>query len=90
MADHRAVPTSTQQLYPWRTVVRSIFQFVVAVAAAAPLIYVAICNSSPEAATGAAATALSVSAAITRLMALPVVDEILKRFVPILASEPKI
>ncbi|SDT42488.1 hypothetical protein SAMN04489743_2856 [Pseudarthrobacter equi] len=89
MADHRAVPTSTQQLYPWRTVARSIFQFVVAVAAAAPLIYVAIFSASPEAATGAAAVALAVSGAITRVMALPVVDELLKRFAPFLASEPK-
>lgn len=89
MADHRAVPTSTQQLHPWRTVVRSVFQFIVAVAAAAPLIYVAVTNASPEAATGAAAVALAVSGAITRVMALPVVDEILKKFIPILASEPK-
>ncbi|MDQ0768205.1 hypothetical protein QF031_000954 [Pseudarthrobacter defluvii] len=33
--------------------------------------------------------ALTVSGAITRVTALPVVDEILKRFAPWLASEPK-
>ncbi|SED88766.1 hypothetical protein SAMN04489740_0208 [Arthrobacter alpinus] len=42
-----------------------------------------------ESATGAASTALAVFAGITRLMALPQADEILKRFVPWLASEPK-
>jgi hypothetical protein len=89
MADHRAVPTSTQQLHPWRTVVRSVFQFVVALSAAAPLIYTAIFNASAESATGAGAVALGVFAAITRVMALPVVDEILKKFIPFLASEPK-
>ncbi|HEV7950613.1 MAG TPA: hypothetical protein VGP24_12675 [Glaciihabitans sp.] len=89
MADHRAVPTSTQQLHPWRTTVRSLFQFIVAAASAAPLIFTAITQHSPEAATGAGATALIVAGSITRVMALPVVDEMLKKFLPFLASEPK-
>lgn len=89
MGRYEATKTSTQQKYPWRTMVRGIVQFVVAISAAAPVIYLAITNESDATATGAAAVALGVFAAITRLMAVPAFDEILKRFVPWLASEPK-
>jgi len=80
---------STQVQNPVRTVIRTIFQLVVALAAAAPLLYVAIAQQEPELATGAAGIVIAVSAAITRVMALPVVDELLQTYVPWLASEPK-
>ncbi|MFJ3959024.1 hypothetical protein [Arthrobacter sp. NPDC090010] len=85
VADHRADPTQIR--YPWRTVVRSILTFTVALASALPLIYTAITESSPEVATGAAAQALLISGAITRVMALPLVNELLETIG--LGAEPK-
>lgn len=81
---------STQTRHPWRTTVRSIFQGGIALAAGAPVIYSAAFNHSPEQATGAAATTLAVAAAVTRVMALPAVDNFLKKYVPFLASEPNV
>lgn len=56
-------------------------------AAAAPGLYSAVTNQSPETATGAGLTALVVSAAITRLMAHPFVNEWLTKAG--LGAEPK-
>jgi hypothetical protein len=81
--------TSTQQLYPWRTTVRSVFQFIVALSAAAPVVYLAVTGESLEAATGAVAVALTAMTYVTKVMAHPKTDEFLKRFAPWLASEPK-
>ncbi|UTT40267.1 hypothetical protein NMP99_02855 [Glutamicibacter mishrai] len=44
---------------------------------------------SPEAATGAAALALGIAAAITRIMALPGVEAFFQRFLPWLAAGTK-
>lgn len=72
----------TQCAYPWRTTVRTIFQALVGLAALLTLITV-------DAGTPAAvATAVAVSATITRVMAIPAVDDWIARFVPFLASEP--
>lgn len=86
---HVAVATSTQQLYPWRATVRTIVQFIVTLAAAAPILYSAVMQQDAGLAVGGFSTALGVAAAITRLMASPATDEILKKFAPWLASEPK-
>ncbi|MCX8454601.1 hypothetical protein [Paenarthrobacter ureafaciens] len=85
MADH--VDETTQTRYPWRATVRTIIAFVGGLALAAPLLYTAVTNQSPEAATGAGATALLVAGAITRLMANPFVNEWLTRLG--LGAEPK-
>jgi hypothetical protein len=74
--------------YPWRRVARGIFQGGVALAAIVPLIYQAATNHNPEAAGGLAAVALGISAAVTRVMALPVVEGFLAKYVPFLAATP--
>lgn len=84
MSKHLAVTTQSQ--HPWRATLRSLFAFVIAGAAMSPVIYTAITQQSPEAAGGAAATALLIAGAITRVMALPGVEAMLKRFVPFLAA----
>ena len=84
MAKHAA--TTTQSLHPWRATVRTVFAVVIALAALAPAIYSAATTQSPELATGAAAGALAVAAAITRIMALPGVEAFLQRFIPWLAA----
>lgn len=81
-----AQPSTTQTRHPWRAVVRTVFQATIAGAAAAPIVYQAATQESPELAGGAAATVLVVSGAITRVMALPVVEQFLRRFVPFLAA----
>lgn len=79
-------PTQVQR--PWRTVVRTVFQALVALAALSPVIYSAATNADPATATGALGGVLVVSAGITRIMALPGVNGWLERFAPFLAAEP--
>lgn len=83
------IATTTQGAHPWRAVFRTIFALVVAIAAMAPLIYTAIAQANPEGATGAAAAALAIAGAITRVLALPVVESFLQRFLPWLAASAR-
>jgi hypothetical protein len=78
----------TQARRPWRTTVRTGFQLLVAAAAVAPQVYEAAAHQDAGAAGGWAATGLGVAAAVTRVMALPVVDDFLAVFVPFLATQP--
>ncbi|MDI6911496.1 hypothetical protein [Nocardioides sp.] len=84
-----AAVTPTQVRRPWRSTIRTVFQAAVAAAAAAPLVYQAATQDSPELATGAAGAFLAVSAGVTRVMALPVTERFLRRFLPFLAAAPK-
>lgn len=77
---------TTQSAHPWRATVRTVFAAVVALAAGAPLLYTAIFNDDPATATGGLAVVLAVAGAITRVMALPFVEDFLRRFVPWLAA----
>lgn len=79
---------TTQLQHPWRATVRTAVAALVALAAAAPIIYEAVFQTSPELATGALAGALAVAAAVTRLAALPAVQEFTERFIPWLAPAP--
>lgn len=83
----RRVASTTQERYPWRAVARTILQLIIGLAAAAPLIAAAITGDSAEAAGGALALFITASAAITRLMAVPYVNELLQRVG--LGAEPK-
>lgn len=73
----------------WRRTIRTVFQALIGVASTAPVVYWAVTQQSPEAATGAAAQVLVVTGAITRVMAVPQVEEWLQRFVPWLAASPR-
>lgn len=83
----RRVAVSTQERHPWKAVLRTVLQLVIGLAFAAPLVVAAITGDSAEAAGGALAVFLTVSAAITRLMAVPYVNELLQRIG--LGAEPK-
>ncbi|OIH81972.1 hypothetical protein BLJ79_21680 [Arthrobacter sp. UCD-GKA] len=87
MSKHIAL--TTQSAHPWRAVIRTLLAAVIALAAMAPLIYSAITQADPEGATGAAAGALAIAGAITRVLALPVVETFLQRFVPWLAASAR-
>lgn len=78
----------TQVRRPWRTTARSAFQFVVGAAAVAPVVYEAATHQHVADATGWAATGLGIALGITRVMALPVVDDFLAVFFPFLATQP--
>jgi hypothetical protein len=84
MADH-APPT--QSRYTWRATARTALAFISGAALSAPVLYTAVTNQSPEAATGAGLLALSISAAVTRVMAVPCVNEWLTKAG--LGAEPK-
>lgn len=76
--------TPTQVTYSWRTTVRTAFQVIVALAAMWGVVVVTLgLGGLPW-----AAASVTVAAAITRLMALPQVDDFLTRFVPWLAATP--
>ncbi|AYN57432.1 membrane protein [Arthrobacter phage Constance] len=87
MGDHEAVPAPTQAKYPWRATARTALAFISGAALAAPVLYTAVTNESPEQATGAGLIALSISAAVTRVMAVPFVNEWLTKIG--LGAEPK-
>lgn len=85
MAEHLAAPSQVR--HPWRSVLRSVIQIGLPLLAGAPLIYTAATGHDPGEATGAAVAVLAVAAGITRVMALPVVDQFLTRIG--LGAEPK-
>lgn len=78
--------TPTQTRHPWRATVRTIVAVAVAMAALLPLIVAA---SGVDETVPVVAVVLAVAGAITRVMALPQVDEFLARFVPWLAAAPE-
>lgn len=78
-------PTPTQVTRPWRATFRTVFQGAVALAAILPLVLA----SAGIAPVGLAGIGLAVAGAITRVMALPAVEEFLENYIPILAAKPK-
>lgn len=77
--------TPTQVAHPNRATFRTIFQGVLAFAAILPLVL----TSAGIAPVGLAGILLLVAGAITRVMALPAVEDFLESYVPILAAKPK-
>ena len=84
---HAAAPTQVRR--PWRATARTAFQGLVGAASMAAPVYVAATHHDAGAATGWAATGLAISAGVTRVIALPGVNDWLVRFLPFLAAEPE-
>lgn len=81
-----AAAPATQVRRPWRSTLRTVFQLAVGLAPMLP----AIAHASGVDDTAApVALALGISAAVTRVMALPDVETFLQRFVPWLSAAPK-
>lgn len=78
----------TQVRRPWRATVRTVFQGAIALATLLPFVASGIYDDG-ENVPAAVVQVLAVSAAITRVMALPQVEAFLSRFVPFLAATPK-
>ncbi|MEU0151511.1 hypothetical protein [Micromonospora fulviviridis] len=78
------VAPTTQTRHPWRATARTIFAAVVALLSLLPTIAaVAGVDAVPL-----IAQALTVAAAVTRILAIPGVDDFLRRYLPFLASAP--
>ncbi|WP_018135453.1 hypothetical protein [Acaricomes phytoseiuli] len=78
MARYRAEGPS-QTRYPGRATIRTALALLLPLIAGAPLIYQAATGHDPAAAGGIAAGILALAAGITRVMALPVVNDFLSR-----------
>lgn len=77
---------STQTQHPARTVARTVFELLIALAVVVPLVLAEL-GFTDIAIFGV--SVLAVCAAVTRVMAIPQVNDFLERFVPWLAPEPK-
>lgn len=74
----------TQSRYPWRAVARTVLQAAIALASLLPVIAVAGDVSTKA----GVVQVLAVCAAVTRIMALPAVNDFLRQFAPWLATDP--
>jgi hypothetical protein len=79
-------PVSTQSRHPWRATVRTTFAAVVGGISLVPT----IAATAGVDTVPAVAQVVAVSAAVTRVLALPGVDAWLRQFVPWLASAPQL
>lgn len=70
----------TQLRHPWKATARSAVAFVIGAAPLAPEIYHQATQNDPAQATGAAFIALAIAGAVTRVMATPTVEALLRRF----------
>jgi hypothetical protein len=82
----------TQVRRPWRTTARSVFQALVGLAVIAPLIAAAVEEATGYDLEGVPfiAAVLAGAAAVARVMAVPGVEDWLRRFLPFLAAAPKV
>lgn len=78
----------TQVRRPWRSTARTVFQGLVALATLAPLVAAGVYSSSADY-PAVVVQLLTVAGAVTRVMAIPQVENFLRRFVPFLAAAPK-
>ncbi|WP_280451534.1 hypothetical protein [Nocardia cyriacigeorgica] len=83
MGRHSAPDAPTQVKFPWRAAARTVFQLGIGAAAAMPQLVES--SGLPDTAWGIG-TALGVSAAVTRVMAIPGVDALIRRRVPWLSA----
>lgn len=80
-------PTPTQSRHPWRATLRTIFQAGVALATLAPTV-AAVGGLDKLDAVPAVGQVLAICALVTRVMAIPGVNDFLRRFLPFLAADP--
>lgn len=81
-------PAPTQSRHPWRATLRTIFQAGLAIASLAPTV-AAVGGLDKLSTAPAVGQVLLVCGIITRIMAIPGVNEALRKFLPFLATDPK-
>lgn len=80
-------PRPTQVVHPWRATVRTLIQVVAALAVAVPGIVAAIESGNPGLTGPVGVAAITAAGIVTRVMALPAVNDFLTRVG--LGAEPK-
>lgn len=83
MGDHSA-EVSTQTAHPWRATVRTLFAAVVGFAA---MWGVVVQAAGLDPSVEWVSASIAATGAVTRVMALPVVDAFIRQFVPWLAPD---
>jgi hypothetical protein len=81
-----SVPETSQVRSPWKTVLRTTVQVVPALALLVDPVLDAVANGDGSTLGPWAVGALAVSGAITRVMAVPGVEEFFRRYLPWLAA----
>lgn len=76
-------PTTTQGAHPWRATARTVFAIVVALLTLLPV----IAATAGIGAVPAVVQVLAVAATITRVLALPGVEDFLQKYLPFLAAD---
>lgn len=78
-------PTPTQSRHPWRATLRTAAAVVIALVPVVPQLV----DHLGLSAYGWAATAVAIAATVTRIMAIPAVNDLLRKVLPFLAADPK-
>lgn len=81
-----SVPQTTQVAAPWKATVRTLFAVIPAAALLVEPVLDAVAHGDGSTLGPWAVASISVAATITRVLALPVVESFLRRFVPWLAA----
>lgn len=81
-------PAPTQSRHPWRATARTIFQAGVAIASLAPTV-AAVDGLGHLSTLPAVGQVLLVCGIVTRVMAIPGVNDLLRKVAPFLATDPK-
>lgn len=77
----------TQMRRPWQATIRTAFQSLVALATLVPLILADV-YESPDAYPAAVTQVVLIAGLVSRIMAMPGVEEFLRNFLPFLAAAP--
>nr|WP_312638514.1 hypothetical protein [Rhodococcus qingshengii] len=86
MGEHSRPDEATQSLYPWRAVARTVVAFLIAIL---PAVLAALTDASTATQNTALASAVPIIAGVTKILANPAVDALLKSYLPALATAPK-
>ena len=92
MGRHALPEDASQSKYPWRATIRTLFAFLVGVGPLLPAIVAAADDAGVPGAAGVSAGALAVTGVVTRVLAIPGVNDLLQRSGALawLAAEPRI
>lgn len=82
-----ALAAPTQVRRPWRSTARTVFQALVALATLLPFVIAGVYDSAADY-PAVVVQLLAAAAAVTRVMALPQVEQFLRTFLPFLAAAP--
>ena len=74
---------STQTAYPWRAVARTVVAFLIAIL---PYVAAALADASTATQSTALIAGAGVAGAVTKALANPVIDGMLKRYLPALSA----